>query len=267
MTNKVNSLGIFVGTGECNARCSHCAGIIHRRYAPKTDGVIDGDLIYATLKSCYEKGARSLSLTSSGEPTLSPISVSKALELIHLSRKDGIYYSSINLYSNGIRIGEDNDFSENYLRPWKENGLTNIYITVHDTDERKNAEVYGVKNYPNLSGIIHRIHNVNLGMRANLVLGNKTIASFDKFVSIVEHLRKIGADSVSAWPVRNMDDEPDLHLSLLESELDDLENWSEKNQDSKFKIRIHREKNRILYQTGQKLTLFPDGTLSNTWCN
>jgi MoaA/NifB/PqqE/SkfB family radical SAM enzyme len=264
---KVNSLGVFVGTGKCNARCEHCAGIIHRKYAPKEDGLVDSDLIYKTIKNCYEQGARSLSLTSSGEPTLSPLSVTKVLELINSAKNQGIEYSPINLYSNGIRIGEDKDFCEKYLGLWRENGLRTVYVTVHDTDESKNAKLYGVETYPSLAEIIQRIHTANLGMRANLVLGKKTIDSFDKFVSTASHLKKLGADYISAWSVRNMDDEVDRGLSLPEKELDRIENWAEENQDSRCKIRILRENSRLLYQTGQKLTLFPDGSLSNTWCN
>jgi len=40
-----------------------------------------------------------------------------------------------------------------------------------------------------------------------------------------------------------------------------------KNQDPKDKIKLLREKSKVAYQSGQKLTLFPNGILSNTWCN
>ncbi|MEK6809761.1 MAG: radical SAM protein, partial [Nanoarchaeota archaeon] len=102
---KPNSLSLFVGTGRCNANCSHCAGMPLRRYAPKKDGTIDENLVYKTIKTCYEQGARHLSISSSGEPTLSPLSVTKALELIYRCRKEDIEFSPLNLYSNGIRIG------------------------------------------------------------------------------------------------------------------------------------------------------------------
>jgi len=46
-----------------------------------------------------------------------------------------------------------------------------------------------------------------------------------------------------------------------------MEDWVEKSKDSECKIRLLREKSREAYQTGRKLTLFPDGTLSNSWCN
>jgi pullulanase/glycogen debranching enzyme len=104
-------------------------------------------------------------------------------------------------------------------------------------------------------------------MRANLVLSKRTISNFEQFVSTVDYLEKIGVDYISAWPVRSQDDKPDKKSSPLEEELDKIENWVEHNKDSKFRITLLREKSKIAYQIGQKLTLFPDGTLSNTWCN
>lgn len=264
---KVNSLAIFIGTGECNANCEHCAGLIHRKYSPKQDGIIDYDLLNKTLRTCYEQGARALSISSSGEPTLSPKSVTSALNLVSKLREEGIKYMPINLYSNGIRIGEDKEFAENFLTQWRNLGLNYVYITVHDTNANENARIYQVKSYPDLELIIKRIHDAGLLMRANLVLNRKTINTFDKFVSTVQALRTIGSDAIAAWPIRNMDDQFDRELSPDYQELKKMEEWVEKNQNEKCKIRFLTEKSRVKYQSGQKLTLFPNGKLSNTWCN
>ncbi len=263
----LQSLSIFVGTAKCNAKCPHCAGVVHRPYAPKKDGEIDSELIYKTLKECYHRGARSLSISSSGEPTLSPESVTKTFELITLAREENIVYSPINLYSNGIRIGEDKDFCEKYLGLWKDQGLTTVYVTVHDIDEKKNAKLYGIEKYPDLELIISRIHDAGLLMRANLVLSKNNIGDHKKFISMIEKLKKLNVDFISAWPIRGLDDQIDHKFSPLEEELDKMEEWIENNYDPECKIRLLREKNRVLYATGKKLTLFPDGTLSGTWCN
>ena len=111
-----------------------------------------------------------------------------------------------------------------------------------------------------------RIHEADLLVRANLVLSKRTISTFDKFISTVESLKKKNVDSISAWPIRNNDDKVDTILSPLEEELDRMERWVE-DQSPELGIKLLREKSKLAYQTGQKLTLFPDGTLSNTWCN
>ncbi len=262
----LKSLALFVGTAECNANCSHCAGRPLRKFAPKEDGQIDRELIYKTIKSCYGQGARSLSISSSGEPTLSPWAVTETLGVVSKCKSEGIIYSQINLYSNGIRIGQDADFCRNFLSWWKMLGLTRVYITVHSVDREKNAEIYGVKSYPFLGDIGSELHTANLEMRANLVLSKRTINTFDDFVWSVKRLKGMGVDFISAWPIRNMDDKIDLELSPLEKELDKIERWVEE-QSPEGRIRLLREKSRRAYQTGEKLTLFPDGTLSNSWCN
>lgn len=265
--SKLRSLSLFVGTGSCNAKCDHCAGKPIRKDAPKKDGIINGDLIYKTIRECYAQGARYLSLSSSGEPTLSPVSVTKTLELIYGLKKEGIRFSPINLYSNGIRIGEDKEFCNEFLPVWKNFGLTTVYVTIHDTDENENAKIYGIENYPSFKSILSRLHNANLLVRANLVLGKRTIGTLEKFVSTVNYLQDVGFDYVSSWPIRNDNDEIDQELCPSEKELDKMEDWVKINKNPNFKISFLNGKDRESYETGQKLTLFPDGTLSNTWCN
>jgi len=263
----LNSFALFLGTGDCNANCEHCAGVPLRKYAPKKDGIINRDLFYETIVNCYDKGARYLSLSSSGEPTLSPIAVTKTLELVKECEKEGINFSPINLYSNGIRIGEDKKFCDKYLPLWKSYGLTTIYLTVHNIDEKKNAEIYRVKSYPPLERILSRIYDSYLSVRGNIVLSKKTICTHQEFISTVKYLEAIGFDSISAWPVRGMDDKVDSLQAPSEEELDEMEKWINEDKNSKIKIKLLREKDRARYEKGEKLTLFPNGVLSNTWCN
>jgi len=266
--SKLKSLSLFVGTGECNAHCSHCAGAPLRKYAPKEDGIIEEKRIYRTLKECYVQGARYLSISSTGEPTLSPIAVTKTLGLVYSVGKEGMRFSSISLYSNGIRIGSDKAFCDLYLPVWKDYGLTTVYVTVHDINERKNAAIFGVDYYPPLKDVLSQIHDADLTMRANMVLSKRNIYTSDKFISEAEGLLRLGVDRISAWPVRGLDDNLDLANSPLEEELDKIDRWIERNHfDEDGKVRLLREKSREAYLEGHKLTLFPDGRLSNSWCN
>ncbi len=262
----LKSLGIFVGTGDCNARCSHCAGLPHRKYTPKQDGIIDKDLIYKTLVDCYNQGARSLTISGSGEPTLSPISVTKTLELVDSLSQQGKAYEWINLYSNGIRIGQEKSFSETYLPQWQRLGLKTVYITVHDLNEKKNAETYGVNYYPNLETIVSRIHNTNLLTRANIVLTKQNAQTHKDYIAFVQALRQIGFDHISAWPIRNENDIMDTELAPPAEELEKMKAWAEQHETPEHRLRVLGNAERVVYDACEKLTLFPDGTLSNTWC-
>jgi len=136
---------------------------------------------------------------------------------------------------------------------------------VHHPDEKKNAKAYGIKEYPSLDIIISRIHYAGLLLLANLVLSRETIYTAHNFSHVVTTLLDKGVDAISAWPKRTPDDKIDHSITPLESEMDAMTSWIKKNNLDM--IRLLREKDKKVYRTGQKLTLFPDGTLSNTWCH
>lgn len=257
----MKSLSLFIGTGQCNAKCNHCAGVPLRQFAPKKDGVIDEELIVKTIKNCHEKGARYLSISSSGEPTLSPLSITKVLDIIVNNK---VKFNPINLYSNGIRIGKDLDFANNYLPLWKNKGLTTIYITVHSANEDENARLYGISDYPSLESIVYRIKSNGLMVRANLILSKSIIDTADKFISNAERLFNIGVDTISTWQIRKLDDSLDTDNILSANEVNKIASWIE---SSGFNVRLLKESNRRLYDDSEKLTLFQNGVLSNTWCN
>ena len=228
--------------------------------------MIDNNLIRKTLEDCYARGARSLSLTGSGEPTLSPGSVTRALSIVDNLRAENIVYSSIHLYTNGIRIGTDDAFCNEYLLLWRNKGLDTLYITVHDIDERRNAQVYGVASYPPLTTVFSRAHEAGLAVRANMMLSKNTVHTLDDFVSSVEYLRYIGADRIAAWPVRGLDDRPDATRGPSPEEFERIGAWV-REHGVEYNVSLSGEESRAVYRSGAKLTLFPDGTLSSEWCN
>ena len=239
----MKSLSIFVGTAACNAKCAHCAGVPHRNFAHQSDGKDNLDLIYKTMTESYDKGARSLSISSSGEPTLSPMSVSRVMLLVHTMRNQDRVFDQVNLYSNGIRIGTDELFCATYLPEWRRDGLTNIYLTVHSLDPDENAKIYGVKSYPDLNLILHRIHKACLQVRANVVLSTNAIGTYEKFVLATAELGRMGFDSCAAWCLRNEADEVDVRTAPSNEELDNMEEWAA-YASWKFPIKVYREEKR-----------------------
>ncbi|MEK6853202.1 MAG: radical SAM protein [Nanoarchaeota archaeon] len=255
---RLQNLALFVGTGRCNANCRHCAGSIHRENMPKEDRVIDEELINDTLKYAYERGARSLSLTSGGEPTLAPNSVTQTLDIAQ-----NFGFTKIKLYTNGIRIGRSSQFSETYLPLWQSKGLTDIYWTVHSISEEKNAQIFGIKSYPSLELVVSRIHKAHLKVRANIVLSRGNISDLERFKEIVAGLKGYGVDNIAAWPVRDEQDGYDLINAPSRSEIQEMREWAKND----LTIQVQTEEHHGWYKNKQKLGLFPDGTLSNTWCS
>ncbi len=261
---KLESLALIVGTGKCNASCGHCAGIPLRQHAAKYDGEIDEKLIYDTLIKCYERGARRLAINSSGEPTLSPVSMTKVLQMVKGMESKEIKFDSIHVYSNGIRIGEDEEFCKQYLPIWRECGLDTVYVTVHNIDNKKNAQIYRVEKYPPLETVISRIHDAKMKMRANIVLSKNTIYTSNELIDSIKYLSNIGADKISAWPVRDMYDYLDIINAPSTEEMKKMQKWILGNPQ--YNARIILEEDRGVYSQGLKLTLFQNGKLSNSWC-
>jgi molybdenum cofactor biosynthesis enzyme MoaA len=260
--HEIDSLSLFVGTGVCNARCAHCAGVPFRKDAPKEDGQVDVALVTQTMRDCYRKGARSLSISSSGEPTLSPVSVTKVLSLAQVLRGENIFFPRINLYTNGIRIGTDLNFCKRFLPSWLKSGLTHIYLTIHDVDVEKNALVYGVPVYPPLDRIIPRIKCGGFSLRVNYILKDSTA---EEFQNTMEYLHFVlGADSIAVWPLRDADDKIDSQTLPSLEELRKMAEWVEAHPCYRVRFLASEFLHKEFYN--RKLTLFPDGTLTNTWC-
>jgi MoaA/NifB/PqqE/SkfB family radical SAM enzyme len=225
---------------------------------PREDKVMDEQLFYETLQYAYEMGAKSLSLTSGGEPTLAPNSVTRTLEIAQ-----HFEYKKIKLYTNGIRIGMSKSFSQKYLPLWQSIGLTDIYWTVHSLSEKKNTQIFGIKSYPSLELIISRIHEADLRVRANIVLSRSNISDLEKFKEFVIGLKEYGVDNIAAWPVRDEKDEYDVNNAPSMIEIQRMREWAETDNT----IQVQTEEHHELYRNKHKLGLFPDGKISSDWCN
>src|SRR5208282_4834268 len=138
---KIYSVSALIGDETCNANCSFCAGKSLRSQA-NADSPLYWRNLEAAIKLSARYGGWSLSLTGSGEPTCSPWSITKALEVYHYKcAQQGAYFPNVNLFTNGILFG-DRKFCETWLPKWKMLGLTNVAISIHAASEREQAKVY-----------------------------------------------------------------------------------------------------------------------------
>lgn len=254
---KLHNIALFVGTNRCNAKCVHCAGLILRRDMPREDKISDENRFRETLKYAHNRGSRALSLTSAGETTLAPNAITRTLEIA-----SEFAYKKIKLYTNGILIGESKEFAEYYLPLWQSKGLTNIYLTIHSTSAQKNANIFNIKSYPDLQVIVNRIHNAGLKIRANIVLSKNNISDLNKFSQLVLDLKSYGFDNIAAWPVRDENDDYDIFNAPSMEEIEKMRKWA-LNDSS---IVVQTEEHHKMYENKEKLGLFPNGKISNKWC-
>lgn len=197
---KIYSVSALVGNGACNAKCDFCAGKYLRPEAGENK-LYDKNL-EAAIKLSARYGGWSLSLTSSGEPTCDPDALTRALEIYQKCAQQGAYFPNVNLFTNGILFGNE-EFCDKYLDIWRELGLNNIAVSIHEVDEKEQAAVYGVKSYPALETIVSNVEKHGLGVRGTLLLRRGGVDSYRKYKEAVNTLIDKGIDNITSWPVGN----------------------------------------------------------------
>jgi hypothetical protein len=200
---KIYSVSALVGDGSCNANCDFCAGKYLRGQANHDNPIYDKNLESAIKLSARYDGW-SLSLTSSGEATCDPNAITNALKVYDKCAKEGAYFPNVNLFTNGILFA-DEGFCNKYLGAWKELGLTNVAVSIHDVTEEGQARAYNLPNYPKLETIISNIRKHGVGVRGTLLLRKKGIDNSKKYEQAINTLIDRGIDNITSWPVGNPD--------------------------------------------------------------
>jgi MoaA/NifB/PqqE/SkfB family radical SAM enzyme len=199
---KIYSVSALVGNGECNANCNFCAGKYLRPQAGENK-LYDRNLETA-IKLSARYGGWSLSLTSSGEATCDTDALTNALKIYDKCTKQGAYFPNVTLFTNGILFG-DKKFCDTYLDTWKNLGLNNVAISIHDVDETNQAKIYGVKNYPLLETITKNIEEHGLGVRGTLLLRKNGVDTPKKYEESIKKLIEKGINNITSWPIGNPD--------------------------------------------------------------
>jgi len=195
---KIYSVSALVGDGKCNANCAFCAGKPLRR--SHVDQVQYERCLESAIKLSARYGGWSLSLTSGGEPTCEPAAVTKALEVYSKCSRDGAYFPTVVLFTNGILLA-DPVFCKAYLPVWKRLGLTSIAVSIHGTGEEEQANAYGLKEYPKLDTIFNNIREHGLAPRCTLLLRRGGIDSAESYKIAVDWLISLGVDNITSWTV------------------------------------------------------------------
>ena len=200
---KIYSVSALVGSGACNGKCAFCAGKYLRSQA--SDDPVYWKNFESAIKLSARYGGWSLSLTSSGEPTCDPDAVTKALCVYQKCAGEGAYFPNVNLFTNGILLA-NSAYCEKWLPRWKELGLTNIAVSIHSVDLKKQAEAYGLEQYPDLGDIFANIREHGIGVRCTLLLRRGEIDNAKEYRKAVDRLiGNYGVDNITSWPVANPD--------------------------------------------------------------
>lgn len=278
----IDGISILVGTARCNANCRECAGRQHRKSAPQKDGELDIARLKQVLEFCHARNCHYVTLTGCGEPTLSPVSLTMALETIRQfapaegearsprwskseagqGRLDGISFNPVNLYTNGIRIGTDAQFCDKFLPHWQQLGLTSVYVSTYSDNLALNADAFRVKAYPPFGIIFTRLKEYGLRVRVSVILKNGYTDTPDKFQALSERFLRLGVDNVTAWPLKDEDG----FISPLAPSPSVLAAINEYARTSNGRIRVLLGDSRTKESLVRKIALFQNGEISDVWC-
>jgi len=200
---KIYSVSALIGAGACNANCDFCAGKYLREAANQ------GNTLYwknfeEAIKLSARHGGWSLSLTSSGEPTCSPQAVTKALEVYQKCANQGAYLPSVNLFTNGILLG-NREWCQKWLPKWRELGLTHCALSIHSHDVQRQAKAYGLDTYPDFHSIFRNIEECGVGVRCTLLLRRGEVDDAVSYAKAVDSLIALGVRNITSWPIGKPD--------------------------------------------------------------
>jgi hypothetical protein len=274
---KIYSVSALVGNGACNANCDFCSGKYLRPQA--TDNPNYWKNLESAIKLSARYGGWSLSLTSSGEATCDPDSLTKALQIYSRCASEGAYFPNVNLFSNGILLG-DEDFCSEYLEKWRDLGLTNIAVSIHSTDMKEQAKAYNREDYPPLEDIIRNVRASGLGIRCTLLLRNGGVDHATKYAEAVDKLIGYGIDNITSWPVGNPDGSRSRYTPSRIG-LFGIKRWLHKNaefchghewgggvydyQGNILRITDYVTKHDPKLDFVRQLVVFQDGTVAYSW--
>ena len=275
---KVYSVSAVIGNGSCNANCKFCSGSYLRPQA--SDNPIYWKNYASAIKLSARYGGWSLSLTGSGEPTCDPASVTKALEIYSDCAAQGAYMPNVNLFTNGIMFADDR-FTDWYLPIWKRLGLTNVAVSIHSVSTVKQAEAYGIDNYPSFFRIFRNIRRNGVGVRCTVFLRKGEIEnSYSYYDAISTLIDNYGIDNITSWTVGNPDGSRNEFTPSRFGVLS-IKRWLRKNaklcHGHVWGGAVYDYKGNILRMTSyvtkhnphkdfvRQLVVFQDGTVAYSW--
>lgn len=200
--DKIYSVSALVGSSKCNANCAFCAAKNLR-----SDASSDNKMpitFKPALKLSARYGGWSLSLTGSGEPTCSPEAVTNALKEYQECAKEGAYFPNVNLFTNGILIG-NKEFADDWLPEWKTLGLTSVAVSIHALNPSDQAKIYGVESYPSFWNIFGNIRKHGLQARTTLLLRKGGIETPARYEFALKLLKSYGCENITSWCIGNPD--------------------------------------------------------------
>lgn len=229
---KIQTFTIVVGTSACNASCPYCIS----RMTGKELGMKEPEVNWRNFeKACRLAQVNHVStilLTGKGEPTLYPEQLTKFLE--HMKKHD---FPLIELQTNALSFGKDNEKYEKYLKNWYELGLNTICISIAHYKKEKNEQIFTPNsNYIDLEKAIKNLHDLGFSIRLSCIMIKDFIDNIEEVERLTEFCKKNKVEQLTIRSVKCPEKSEDKKVYewtkkhvLDEKQLDKIYTFIEKN--------------------------------------
>lgn len=230
---KIQTFTVVSGNAACNAACPFC---VSKMTGIKAIGFKPTKVNWRNFeKACRIAQINNITtvlMTGKGEPTLFPDQITDYLK--HLQRYD---FPILELQTNALLFGEQEEKYDKYLREWFELGLSVISISIVHYDPEKNRANYvpGKKEYIDLEKVIRKLHEIGYSVRFSVILTRGAIDTPKEAEILVKKSAEWGVEQVSLRPVAAPEEseskkykQDTINLMLTPNQITKLNGWAEK---------------------------------------
>jgi molybdenum cofactor biosynthesis enzyme MoaA len=191
----VESLRLMIGGYNCNAKCPFCITKIMgiKNYESK----MNWKRFNIACNYSKQGGAKSVIISSLGEPTLYPLEINEVL-----TKLKPYNFPLIELQTNGYSISKEN--YNNYLNKWINDGLTTILLSIISPNSEINSKIMNVPYY-DIKKNIKKIHNLGFSVRLSCVMFKKGINSIESLENLINFAKQNRVEQLTVRPVARPD--------------------------------------------------------------
>lgn len=228
------NFSIIAGTASCNAACPFCVskmtGLSEVGFRPQPVNWRNFEKACLLAKQYQVK---SVIITGKGEPTLFPDQISEYLDRLEKHR-----FPLIDLQTNGVKLQQQEQKYEPYLKGWYDRGLAFIALSLVHYSPEENREVYqpSAKNYIDLPRLIDKLHDIGYSVRLSCTMFAGGIDSPAKANKMTEYARSMTVEQLTLRRVskplvsesQEVFDWTSKH-SLSEKQIEEIKGYIDKN--------------------------------------
>lgn len=187
---KIQTFSIIVGGKECNASCPYCVSRM-TGYEGMTSIETRWDRFTRACNYARINDVSTIILTGKGEPTLYPKEISEFLKELQKFE-----FPFIELQTNGLTLCGDN--YDDYLKEWRELGLSTISLSIVHFDQKKNSEIFcPAREHYDIGKLVKKLHEFGFTVRLSCLLMREYIDSSEKVKELIGLAKDCSVEQLS----------------------------------------------------------------------